>query len=67
MVSYGSGSTTIDMSYEAEAALFFKLALESEHSGEGQLSPLRFMMITNEGKSCHREFRVLKAPKPSIP
>ena len=48
IVSCGSDSTTIDMSMRAEAALFFKLVLGSEHSGEGQLSLVRFMMIMTD-------------------
>jgi hypothetical protein len=34
--------------YEEEAALFFKLVLGSEHSREGQLSHLRFMIMTDK-------------------
>jgi hypothetical protein len=34
--------------YEEEAALFFKLVLRSEHSREGQLSLLRFMIKTDK-------------------
>ena len=48
IVSCGSDSTTIDMSMRAEAALFFKLVLGSEHLGEGQLSLLLMIMTDKD-------------------